>query len=101
MKDNFLIRITETSIKFNKRSLRTSYGVFILNLTVCLFNVLILYTNTSSSLFIGGIGIGVSGISCFWIWLVIWETRMDLRIEKEKLSWLQKRNESGITSFLA
>ncbi len=94
MKDDFLIRITKLSISLMKRSLRTNYGLFAVSFALFILNIFILCFTISTHLWVTGIAIGVTGMNCLWIWMMLWETRLDLRLEKEKLEWLEKRDES-------
>lgn len=101
MNNYLLIRITKNHIAFNKRNLRTNYGLFILNLGICAWNIFNIYSNTSYSIWLPGIGVGVTGTTCLWIWINMWEIKLDIKIEKEKLNWLEKVNETGVASLLA
>lgn len=100
MKNEFYIEMCKGKIEMNKRILRTNYGLLILNTIVFIGCVYSVYLNGGHGWF-SGVGVGASGCTSFWIWLGILENRMDLKIEKEKLAWWEKYNETGYTGWFA
>ena len=101
MKDHFLIEMSKLAISMHKRNLRTNYVLLLLNALICLWNIFIIYKSISTMPWATGIAIGVTATSCFWVWASIFETRLDIRLEKEKLAWLEKSNELGNASLLS
>lgn len=93
MSEDSLIRMSEMSIKCMKRSLRTNYGLFSLSLFLFMLNAGFIVFGVSSKPWLTGIAVGVTGMNCLWMWLLISEMRIDLKLEKEKLAWLERRHE--------
>lgn len=100
MKNEFYIEMCKNHIKMSKRILRANYALLILNTALFIYFIVNVYMGYTNSWF-GGVGIGCSGCTSFWIWLNIWEIRMDIKIEKEELSWREKYNETGEASLFA
>jgi len=82
-----------------RKALKTNYALLVLNMALFIFNAWELYQGVQFG-WITGFAAGSTGIGAFWIWLLIWEMRSDLRIDKEYLKHLEKsrddRNFQGV-----
>jgi hypothetical protein len=90
MNRNELIKISHGQISFSRRILKTNYSLFILNAGLSLWNIINIYYHQDNLSWIPAIATGFGTCCCAWIWLNIWETRLDIKIEKQKLSYLEK-----------
>lgn len=92
MRNDFYKEMSEVRIELDRRILRSHYGLFILNAIVFLFCCVTTLNNPHANWF-SGVGIGATFSGGFWLWLNIWEARLNIKIEKEKLAYREKRDE--------
>lgn len=89
----FEIEMARSSIAMDKRIIKTNFGLILLNVGLCLWNIYNLWIGVSHLSWLTGIAIGCTGTSSLWTWLTMWETKLDLKNEKEKISRLEKFKE--------
>lgn len=93
--DDFSIAIARSNISITRKLLRIGYAILLVILGVFALNIYNLCSGISHIDWLTGIGIGVSGTTSFSIWISMWEAKLDLRLEKEKLFYLEQRVEKN------
>ncbi len=93
---DFEIDSTKRTLDFSKKILLHSYGLIILNLTLCLWYYSNIYFHTYYIEWLIGILAGSTGISIVWQWLICWDARLDIKFYRDKLKLLEnlKDNET-------
>ena len=90
---DFSMDSTRSSIKMGRKALKTNYALLVLNMALFMFNIWELYQGVQFS-WITGFAAGSTGIGALWVWLLIWEIKSDLVLDKEYLSRLNELRES-------
>lgn len=94
--DEFSIEIARSNIACNRRIVRTNFGLILLNVGLCAWNIYNLCTGFSHWNWLTGIGIGCTGTTSIWVWINMWETRLDMKLEKDRLARLEQRREERL-----
>ena len=87
-----LKEISKLRIASYKQQLQSYYGLFAFGLLASFFNALLLYRHISTHRALTGGIIGTCLYGAMLTWFNISETRLSLRLEREKLAWLEKQD---------
>ncbi len=84
--------IAESELRINRKQLKNNYIWLLVIFGAFIVDILNLYFFNRS--WIVGLSIGITGIVVLFIWLSIWETRNDIKYNKENLKLLEKHREN-------
>lgn len=94
--DDFSIEMARTNIACTRRILKANFASLLVNAGLCGWNIYNLYSGFSHINWLTGIAIGCTGVTSLWVWFSMWEARIDLRSEKERIAILEKHRDERV-----
>ena len=89
---DFSMDMVKDNIKSTKRAIRTNYGLFIMNAGLVILNGSLVYKGVSN--LVGEISLGALSVNCLWILLHIIDYRMDLKLDKQRLTYMDEHRDN-------